>query len=210
MQLCNFSDKRSCGRINLARRARFFFGNTLAEGDIVRIARECICIATRYCIPLDSGVKLFIPVKKKVLFVLARVASYSKTDGDHDVMCLEVLSPSDGYLDFVKNYEKRQFQRTTVYIAGQLIAHEVNCPVVIRDVSKNGLRTAVTPRNTSDDFISDLPVALSFQAPSGETVRLQCIKKWLRPSASDDETKNIGLEVISPPEQYREVLKSLQ
>jgi hypothetical protein len=104
MGSCEFANEQACKQTSLKINARYFFGNTLALGNITSITDYCICISTPYSIPLNSIIKLFVPYKTNVLDILVSVSRYLNRDSLHDVMCVDVLNPSKEYTDFVGSF----------------------------------------------------------------------------------------------------------
>ncbi len=104
MGSCEYVNEQACKQTSLKINARYFFGNTLALGDITNITDCCICISTKYCIPLNSIIKLFVPYKTNVLDIPVRVSRYLNRDSLHDVMCVDVLNPSKEYTDFAGSF----------------------------------------------------------------------------------------------------------
>jgi hypothetical protein len=74
--MCECKEERSCKKISSKVVARYFWGKTLALGNITNISPNCICINTLYCFPLDSRIELLIPFKRNVLEILAIVRTY--------------------------------------------------------------------------------------------------------------------------------------
>ena len=107
MGSCEYVNEQACKQTSLKINARYFFGNTLALGDITNITDCCMCISTKYCIPLNSIIKLFVPYKTNVLDIPVRVSRYLNRDSLHDVMCVEVNNLSTEYLEFFNSIEQR-------------------------------------------------------------------------------------------------------
>ena len=102
--MCEFEGEKGCKKTSLKVKARYFFGNTLVLGNITNITDSCMCIATEYCIPLNSIFKMLLPFKKKVLDVPVIVNRYEDAYRHHDTMSVEVLNPSKEYTDFVGSF----------------------------------------------------------------------------------------------------------
>ncbi len=101
MEDCEFRRERYCNKISLKVDTRFFWANMLALGDVTGISKNCICINTRFCFPLDSLIELFLPFKRKVINLSVRVDRFKRKNSLHETMCVEVLNRSKEYLDFV-------------------------------------------------------------------------------------------------------------
>ncbi len=102
---CWFTGTRDCKKISAKVNVRYFWANKLALGNVTDISRNCMCISTKFCIPLNSKVELLIPLKKSILTILARVCSYKHSDSLHDTMYVEVLNSSPEYLEFANSFQ---------------------------------------------------------------------------------------------------------
>ena len=107
MEDCEFGRERYCNKISLKVDARFFWAKMLALGDVTGISKNCICINTWFCFPLDSLIELFLPFKRKVLDLSVRVDKFRRKNSIHETMCVEVLNPSKEYLDFVYDFSPK-------------------------------------------------------------------------------------------------------
>jgi hypothetical protein len=103
--MCEFKEKKGCndckGMSSIVVDVEYFWSKKITIGNIENISKCCMCINTKYCLPLDSKIELFIPFKRKVLSMLARMSRYKHIDSLNDTMSVEVLNPSTAYLDFV-------------------------------------------------------------------------------------------------------------
>lgn len=96
--------KRTYERIPASLVAKFFLCNTLYYGIVTNISENGMCINTGTCFPCGSKVKLRIPLKEEVLEVPVKVSRVVKeTNSLYDVMGVEVLNPSERYLQIVDN-----------------------------------------------------------------------------------------------------------
>ena len=93
--------KKSCERIPGSLEARFFCGNSLYNGTITNLSEKGMCISTGMCLPYNSMFEVLIPLKEKVMEVLAKVRWVKETNGKYDTMGVELMKPPENYLDFV-------------------------------------------------------------------------------------------------------------
>ena len=107
MKDCEFRRERYCNKISLKVDARLFWANMLAIGDVTGISKNCVCINTRFCIPLDSLIELFLPYKREVIQLSVRVDRFSRKNILRETMCVEVLNRSKEYLDFVYDFNPK-------------------------------------------------------------------------------------------------------
>jgi hypothetical protein len=169
-----------------------------------------MCINTKYCIPLNSRIELFIPFRKKILTILASVSRYKNINSLYDTMYAEVLNPTQEYLEFVTSLKKRASRRITVHLDAELTYDGTNCMAVIENMSDNGLHAVFTPVNSSADLTPEQKVDVTFHTASGQALRLHCMEKWSRPVSDNELTIGMGLEILEPPSQYNEFLKTLR
>ena len=102
--MCEFKGEKGCKKTSLKLNAGYFFGSSLALGNITDISKSCMCINTRYCMPLSSMIKLFLTFKRNVLDISVKVNKFAHLNRLHDIMSVEVLNPSKEYIDFVDSF----------------------------------------------------------------------------------------------------------
>jgi hypothetical protein len=98
--MCEFREDNGCKEISSKVNVRYFWGNTFALGNVTGISKNCICIKSKYCFPLNSNIELLLPTKGKVIDILATVSRYKQVNFLNDTMCVEVLNPSQTYSGF--------------------------------------------------------------------------------------------------------------
>jgi hypothetical protein len=103
MKNCEFIGKRDCTKIFSKVNVRYLWGNTFDLGYVTGISKNCICIKSQYCFPLNSNIELLFPTKGKVIDILATVRKYKQVKFLNDTMCVEVLNPSQTYSGFVES-----------------------------------------------------------------------------------------------------------
>ncbi len=65
------------------------------------------------------------------------------------------------------------------------------------------------PSKDSEDFKPEKIAEVYFQIPYGEAINLNCKVIWFSVSQYDKRTEVLGMEIINPPEQYKEFFESL-
>lgn len=98
--MCEFQGDKCCKKTSMKVDARYFWGSSLALGSVTHISKNCMCINTKYSIPLKSMINLFLPSKKKVLDIPVRIDSYTDANSHLDIMRVEVINPSYDYLEY--------------------------------------------------------------------------------------------------------------
>lgn len=106
--------------------------------------------------------------------------------------------------------EKRAYRRIPVKLEGEFISNDISYIVYIRNVSEYGANAIIAPLKSAKDFITEKKHELKIQLVSGETLNLSCKGKWSSPVSFQGLTKEIGLEIIDPPVQYKKFLTTLK
>jgi hypothetical protein len=52
-------------------------------------------------------------------------------------------------------------------------------------------------------------INLKLKLSNGDTIKLNCNVKWSYDNSTEDMTNSVGLEIIDPPVEYKEFLKTL-
>lgn len=100
--MCKDKEAKKCRETSLKIDAKYFWGSYLALGNVTDISVNCICIKTRYCIPLQSMINLFLPFKRKVIDIPVRVEDLAHSDTINEILTVKVLRPSQEYLLLVE------------------------------------------------------------------------------------------------------------
>jgi hypothetical protein len=83
---------------------RCSWGSLHNLGQVTDISQNCMCIKTKYCIPLASMIHLYLKFRKKGLHITVRVKSFSDSDSLFDTISVEVLNPPEEYLGIVNSF----------------------------------------------------------------------------------------------------------
>ncbi|UCF86672.1 MAG: PilZ domain-containing protein [Nitrospiraceae bacterium] len=106
--------------------------------------------------------------------------------------------------------EKRAFRRTPVRIEAELVSDYLNFAAFIGNISASGIYIITIHTEDRMDFAEETPLELKFQIPSGAMLRIQCIKRWSSTITANSLLGRMGMEIIDPPAEYSEYLKTLQ
>lgn len=98
----------------------------------------------------------------------------------------------------------RVFKRIPVNIEAEIISYRDSCPAFIRNISERGIHVKIANIEPARYSRSETDVDLKFRLPTGETVNLYCRKKWTYKNTSASFIENIGVEIINPPDIYRD------
>jgi hypothetical protein len=208
MGRCTLSGEFDCQKIPLNVDVKYLWGNRFALGNVTEISKSCVCIYTRFCFPIYSKIELLFPFKRNVITILSRVSGYKHIDSLYDTMHVEVLNPSQEYLEFVSSFEKRIHKRVSVHLEAALVYDGKNCTGFMRNISEYGVNVIIRPGGNISDFNSANILDLRLTVSSGEKLNLTCRKIWTHPVLPEKLHMNAGMGIIDPPEQYNDFLKT--
>ncbi len=104
--------------------------------------------------------------------------------------------------------EKRRDKRLTVKLEAKRLSCTTNCSVFIENLSERGIQMITSP-NKKNDYIPGSEIDIEFELSTGHIIMLSCNVKWAYKNAEEDMTNNVGLEIVDPPEEYTDFLKTL-
>lgn len=104
--------------------------------------------------------------------------------------------------------ERRRAKRVTVNLKAERISCVNNCSVFIENLSESGIYMITAPAKSSE-YKPGSELDLELELNTGTVINLNCHVKWAISNAPEDLTSSVGLEVINPPVEYREFVKSL-
>jgi hypothetical protein len=85
-------------------KARFLCDDSLYSGMVTNLSDRGMCINTTMRILFNPSDKLLITLKEKNLNVSAKIKRIIMEDSISDSMDVEVLEPSEEYLEFVDSF----------------------------------------------------------------------------------------------------------
>lgn len=94
-------EKRSYERIPVEIDTRYFYGNMFYSGRVSDLSEAGMFINTKRCLPFGATLIVTIRNKKDDIRTIARVRRIQRTNSSFDGFGLELLSPPEGYLNFV-------------------------------------------------------------------------------------------------------------
>jgi hypothetical protein len=106
--------------------------------------------------------------------------------------------------------EARQHKRIIVNLPAELIYRDKRHASTIENLSENGVYVVTAPQGGRSDFAPDTILELKFQSPAGEKYVLSCRVKWTYQTPPHGFTDSVGMEIISPPLPYKELLRTLK
>jgi hypothetical protein len=105
--------------------------------------------------------------------------------------------------------EKRRSERKIVTLKAEIVSGDKSYAGVVENISEEGIYVITTPSKNPMDFTHGTMVELKFQLHSGEGMNLHCKVIWAYKTPPHGLTNSIGVEIIEPPAQYKEFLKTL-
>ena len=104
--------------------------------------------------------------------------------------------------------ERRRARRLSVNLKAERLSCTNNCSVFIENLSEKGIHMITAPAKNRNLFVPGSAVELKLKTTNGETIKLQCNVKWAYDNSPEDMTNSVGLEIIDPPDSYREFIKN--
>lgn len=104
--------------------------------------------------------------------------------------------------------ERRRAKRLTVNLKAERLSCTKNCSVFIENLSESGISMITSPSHTNA-YVPGSEINIKLKLSNGTTIKLNCNVKWAYDNSSEDMTNSVGLEIIDPPEAYREFVRTL-
>jgi len=104
--------------------------------------------------------------------------------------------------------ERRGADRLVVNLKAERLSCTKNCSVFIENLSDTGIYMITAP-SKSKDYEPGRKLLLKLELASGKTLNLQCNVKWSYDNSPEDLTNSVGLEILNPPEEYKNFIKTL-
>jgi len=103
--------------------------------------------------------------------------------------------------------ERRRARRVTINLKAERISCINDCSVFIENISETGIYIITAPEKKSN-YVPGTEMDLELELSTGKTINLNCNVKWAE-NSTDNKSKSVGLEIINPPSEYKEFLKTL-
>lgn len=99
------------------------------------------------------------------------------------------------------------FQRILVNLKTEFISDGKRYDGIIRNLSEDGIMVST---DTKVDISPETKVEIKYNLPSKETLNIYCKVRWYTIKNSSQDFKfSMGLEIINPPQEYKEFIKTL-
>jgi len=103
--------------------------------------------------------------------------------------------------------ERRRARRVTINLKAERISCINDCSVFIENISETGIYLITAPEK-KNTYIPGTEMDLELELSTGKTINLNCNVKWAE-NSTDEKSKSVGLEIINPPLEYKDFLKTL-
>jgi hypothetical protein len=105
--------------------------------------------------------------------------------------------------------ERRRSKRLTVNLKAERLSCSKDCSVFIENLSETGIQMISAPAKNADLFVPGAPVDLRLKTGKGGVIHLKCNVKWSYDNSEEDLTNSVGLEIVDPPFEYKELIQGL-
>ena len=104
--------------------------------------------------------------------------------------------------------ERRRAKRLTVNLKAERLSCTKNCSVFIENLSETGISMITTPAKRIA-YVPGSAINLKLKISNGNTIKLNCNVKWSYDNSAEDMAHSVGLEILDPPKEYKEFIKTL-
>jgi hypothetical protein len=106
--------------------------------------------------------------------------------------------------------ERRKAKRLSVSLKAERISGNEKQSVFIEDISEHGIHMITAPSAVIKKYTPGSRVELKLELSSGIKILLHCITRWAYHMVPPDtEVDSIGLEILDPPTEYVNFLKTI-
>ena len=100
-----YNQKRNATRIPASLVVKFVHHGSICYGLITDLSENGMRINSGVCLPSNTSIKLLLPLKEEVLELPVKVRRLVETDAFYDIMGVEVLKPSEKYIQIVDSFK---------------------------------------------------------------------------------------------------------
>ena len=103
---------------------------------------------------------------------------------------------------------ERRSERISYFIDANIRSESNVYNVCIENLSTDGIECMVTAKRlTSMDFSQGKIVILSLETKKGKPINMNCIIKWYIKAPNYDKAMVLGMKILNPPQEYREMVE---
>ena len=104
--------------------------------------------------------------------------------------------------------ERRGAKRLVVNMKAERLSCTKNCSVFIENLSDTGIYMITAP-SKNKDYEPGRRLLMKLELATGKTLNLQCNVKWSYDNSPEDLTNSVGLEILNPPDEYKNFINTL-
>ena len=104
---------------------------------------------------------------------------------------------------------ERACKRIPLNLEVRIVSCSASYTAFVRNISENGFHAKMANISSGEFTPSESYIDLIFPLPTGDTVNLNCKKKWSYKSTSNSYIENIGAEIIDPPREYKNYYRTI-
>jgi len=106
--------------------------------------------------------------------------------------------------------ERRRHKRIYIHLKARMIVDDETYDGYIENISETGIGYLISsPARFKDDYLTNKNIELTFQIESGKTIVLACVATWSKKGLGSSKTIGFGMNIVDPPPEYEEWLRSL-
>jgi len=107
--------------------------------------------------------------------------------------------------------DKRGIERINDTLDAEVVANSGKYPGIIMNFSEQGVHLVTATTKDIVDIALEKMLKLKCSLPSGDDVALDCEVKWFNSKNSPYGVSfSIGMQILRPPSQYLDFIKTLQ
>jgi hypothetical protein len=104
--------------------------------------------------------------------------------------------------------ERRRATRKTIKLKAERLSCTGKCSVFIEDLSETGIKMITAPHK-ENDFAPGKDLDLELELATGCIISLNCNVRWSYDDPSKEQSSSVGLEIISPPQEYKKFVRAI-
>jgi len=106
--------------------------------------------------------------------------------------------------------ERRRSKRMAVNLNAERISGNERHSIFIEDISESGIHIISAPSQESRKYTAGADIDVSFRISQKKSITLHCKTRWAyHRMLPEKQVDSIGLEIISPPAEYLEFIRTL-
>ena len=105
--------------------------------------------------------------------------------------------------------ERRRHKRIYVHLKASIMVDDQTFEGYVENISESGIGFLMSsPGRFKDDYLTNKNIELNLQMQPGKTIELNCVAKWAKTGISSGKVVGVGMNIIDPPPEYLDWVKS--